>query len=239
MIIVFVILYTIVLTFITAMFYFYGNINFGDFTSKNTIFFWVLYLTSIICFFLFAFYSPWNRALQKVTNDRKKQYDSLKENTEAVYQDQIKVFWVDALNKQNRYYLFTLMIITLLPFFYFLFYINTHTVPQIETFLNETFSFILLTISLFYTSLVLFIYTLCHEKIFMFLPFLLFLFLGIILYVQKQFPFLTTVGFICLCIIESVMILTKVAFQWCLIPLVPFYLTLFIMYTQKNSQLNR
>ena len=239
MIIVFVILYVILWTFITGMFYFYGNTNFGDFTSGNTILFWVLYLISIICFFLFAFYSPWNRALQKLAADRKKQYDSLKENTEPVYQDQIKVFWVDALNKQNRYYLFTLMVITLLPLFYFLLYINTHTVPQIETFLNGTFSFILLIISIFYTCLVLFIYTLCHEKVFMVLPFLLFFFLCVVLYVQKQFPFLTTVGFICLCFIESVLILTKTAFYLCLIPLIPFYLTLFIMYTQQNSQLNR
>ena len=237
--IVFVILYTMIWSFILALIHFYGKVNLDDPTNIKTILFWTLHLTSLTCFFLFAFYSPWNRALQKVSDDTKKKYDSIKEGTEAVYQNQIKVFWVDALNQQNRYYLFSMMSITLLPFFYFLFFITNHTVPQIESLLNESFSFILLAISVFYTAIVLLVYTICHEKVFMILPILLFLFLGGIFYFQKIFPFITTVGFICLCFIESILVLKNIAIYWCLIPLVPFYFTLFILYTQQKSQLNR
>jgi hypothetical protein len=231
--IVFVILYTIVWVFITAMFYFLGKVRLDDPFSKKTMLFMILHLTAMVAFFLCVFYSPWRRGLMKAGDDAKKKYESLKEDTEEVYQNQIKVFWINALNEQNRYYLFSLMAITLLPFFYFFFYITNHTVPEIDTFLNDSFSFILLTISVFYTSLLLFIYTLCHEKVFMILPFLLFLFLGGILYFQKPFPFFTTVGFICLCLVESILVLKNVAFYWCLIPLVPFYFALYVLYTQQ------
>lgn len=237
--IVFIILYTIIWSILAALFYFLGKVRLNDTFSRKTTIFMIFHLTAMVCFFLCVFYSPWRRELTKAGDDTKEKYDFLKKDTEVVYQRQIKVFWINALNEQNRYYLYSLMAITLLPFFYFFFYITNHTVPQIETFLNESFSFILLTISIFYTATVLFIYTLCHSKVSMILPFLLFLFLGFILYYQKPFPFLTTVGFICLCLIESVLVLTNVAFYWCLIPLVPFYLTLFIMYTQQKSQLNR
>ena len=188
----------------------------------------------MLFFFLCVFYSPWNRTLTKSGDDAKKKHDAIKEKTEPVYQDQIKAFWLDALNKQNRYYFISFMCLSLLPFFYFLYYISTNEVPQIETFLNETFSFLLLVISIFYTALVLLLYTVCHKKVYMVLPFLLFGFFGGMLYFQRPIPFLTTVGAIALCIIESVLVFKKVAFAWCLIPLVPFYLTLFILYTQQQ-----
>ena len=108
-----------------------------------------------------------------------------------------------------------------------------HEVPEIETFLNETFSFVLLVISVFYTGLVLLVYTICHEKVYMVLPFLLFGFFGGMLYFQRPIPFFTTIGALALCIIESVMVFRKIGVGWCLIPLAPFYLTLFILYTQQ------
>jgi len=232
--IVFVILFTIVWSIIAGLFYFLGKVSLNDPFSKKTIAFMVLHLTVMLFFFLCVFYSPWNRSLTKSGDDAKKKHDAIKEKTEPVYQDQIKAFWLDALNKQNRYYFISFMCLSLLPFFYFLYYISTNEVPQIETFLNETFSFLLLVISIFYTALVLLLYTVCHEKVYMVLPFLLFGFFGGMLYFQRPIPFLTTVGAIALCIIESVLVFKKVAFAWCLIPLVPFYLTLFILYTQQQ-----
>ncbi len=232
--IVFVILFTIVWSIIAGLFYFLGKVSLNDPFSKKTIAFMVLHLTVMLFFFLCVFYSPWNRTLTKSGDDAKKKHDAIKEKTEPVYQDQIKAFWLDALNKQNRYYFISFMCLSLLPFFYFLYYISTNEVPQIETFLNETFSFLLLVISIFYTALVLLLYTVCHKKVYMVLPFLLFGFFGGMLYFQRPIPFLTTVGAIALCIIESVLVFKKVAFAWCLIPLVPFYLTLFILYTQQQ-----
>jgi hypothetical protein len=232
--IVFVILFTIVWSIIAGLFYFLGKVSLNDPFSKKTIAFMVLHLTVMLFFFLCVFYSPWNRSLTKSGDDAKKKHDAIKEKTEPVYQDQIKAFWLDALNKQNRYYFISFMCLSLLPFFYFLYYISTNEVPQIETFLNETFSFLLLVISIFYTALVLLLYTVCHKKVYMVLPFLLFGFFGGMLYFQRPIPFLTTVGAIALCIIESVLVFKKVAFAWCLIPLVPFYLTLFILYTQQQ-----
>jgi hypothetical protein len=229
---VFVILYAIVWTILAALFYFLGNVRLNDPFSRKTIAFMVLHLSAMTCFFLVVFYSPWNRALNKASDDTKKKYDSLKADTEEIYQYQIKAFWIEALNKQNRYYFISFMCLSLLPFFYFLYYIINHDVPQIDIFLNKTFSFLLLLISVFYTAIVLLVYTVCHEKIYMILPFLLFGFFGGMLYFQRPVPFFTTLGFLALCLVESILVLNKVAFAWCLIPLVPFYLTLFILYTQ-------
>lgn len=231
--IVFVILYTTIWTILSLLFYFFGKVSLNDPFSTKTLLFWLVQYTVLTIFCLCIFYSPWRRGLLKSGDDAKKKYESMKENTEAVYQDQIKAFWLDALNKENRYFFISFMSLSLLPFFYFLIYITTHEVPQIETFLNETFSFLLLLISVFYTSLVLLVYTICHEKIYMILPFLLFGFFGGMLYFQRPIPFLTTVGFLALCLVEAILILKRVAFVWCLIPLVPFYLTLFILYTQQ------
>ena len=230
---VFIILYMVVWTILAGLFYLWGKVSLNDPFSKKTILFMTLHVTAMIFFFLCVFYSPWNRALNKAGDDAKKKYESAKENTEAVYEDQIKAFWLDALNKQNRYYFLSFMSLSLLPFFYFLYYITTHEVPEIDTFLNETLSFLLLVISVFYTALILLVYTIGHEKIYMILPFLLFGFFGGMLYFQRTVPFFTTMGFLALCIIESVLVFKKVAFFWCLIPLVPFYLALFILYTQQ------
>lgn len=232
--IVFVILYTTVWSILSLLFYYFGKVSLNDTFSKKTLFFWLIQYVVLTIFFLFVFYGPWNRALTKAGDDAKKKHDSIKADTEAVYQDQIKAFWIDALNKQNRYYFLSFMSMSLLPFFYFLFYITTHEVPQIETFLNETFSFLLVLISVFYTAIVLLVYTICHEKIYMVLPFLLFGFFGGMLYFQRPIPFVTTVGALALCLVESILVFKKIGVFWCLIPLVPFYLTLFILYTQQH-----
>jgi hypothetical protein len=232
--IVFVILYVTVWSVLSLLFYFFGKVSITDLFSRKTLFFWLINYTLLTIFCLFAFYGPWNRALMKAGDDAKKKYDSIKANTEAVYQDQIKAFWIDALNKQNRYYFLSFMTMSLLPLFYFIYYISTHEVPQIETFLNEMFSFLLLLISVFYTAIVLLVYTICHEKIYMILPFLLFGFFGGMIYFQRPIPFVTTLSFLVLCIVESILVLKRVAFVWCLILLVPFYLSLFILYTQQQ-----
>lgn len=224
--IVFIILYIIVWFILSALFYFFGNVSLNDPFSKKTILFMISHMTMMVVFFLCVFYSPLNRALIKAEEDAKKKSES---KDAEVY----KEFWKDAINKQNRYYFISFMILTLLPFFWFLFYISTNDIPIINAFLNESFSFLLLLISVFYTAMVLLLYTACHEKIYMILPFLLFGFFGGMLYVKRPIPFLTTLGFLALCIAESVMVFKKVAFVWCLIPLFPFYLALFIMYTQQ------
>ena len=231
---VFIILYMVVWTILAFLFYYFGKVSLNDPFSRKTIVFMTFHMTAMTCFFLSVFYSPWNRALNKAGDDAKKKYDAIKADTEAVYQDQFKAFWVDALNKQNRYYFLSFMTLSLLPFFYFLYYITTHEVPQIETFLNETLSFLLLVISVFYTAIILLVYTICHDKLYMILPFLLFGFFAGILYFQRPIPFFTTMGFLSLCLVESILVFKKVAFVWCLIPLVPFYLSLFILYTQQQ-----
>ena len=231
---VFIILYMVVWTILAFLFYYFGKVSLNDPFSRKTIVFMTLHVTAMTCFFLCVFYSPWNRALDKEGDVAKKKYDAIKADTEAVYQDQIKAFWVDALNKQNRYYFLSFLCLSILPFFYFLYYINTHEVPQIEMFLNQTLSFLLLVISIFYTAIILLVYTICHGKIYMILPFLLFGFFVSMLYFQRPFPFYTTMGFLALCLVESILVFKKIAFVWCLIPLVPFYLTLFILYTQQQ-----
>ena len=233
--IVFVILYTTIWLILSLLFYFYGNISLNDPFNIKTLLFSLGQCTVLTIFLLCVFFSPWRRGLLKTGDDAKKKYDSIKADTEEMYQDQIKAFWIDALNKQNRYYFISFMLISILPFFIFLVYITTHEVPQIETFLNQTFSFLLLLISVFYTALVLLVYTICHEKVYMVLPFLLFGFFGGMLYFKRPIPFFTTVGFLALCLVEAILVLKRVAFAWCLIPLVPFYLTLFILYTQQQN----
>lgn len=232
--IVFIVLYLIVWIMITALFYKIGSMNVYGMTGTNIFLFVVLQLSALICFLLCVFYSPWNHALQQDVNDTKKKYDKIKEDTESTYQNQIKAFWIDALNQQNRYYLFSFMGLTLLPFFFFFFYMISHSVTEINAFINDSLSFLILTMSVFYTAIVLLVFTITSKKwSSIIIPSSLLLFLAGIFYFQMPLPFYTTLGFLGLCLILSILLLANVAFYWCLIPLVPFYLTLFIMYTQK------
>jgi len=187
----------------------------------------ILQLSALICFLLCVFYSPWNHALQKDVNDTKKKYDKIKENTESTYQNQIKAFWIDALNQQNRYYLFAFMTLTLLPFFYFFFYIISHSVQEIDIFINDSLIFLLLMISLFYNAMILFLYTISNKQwLFITIPIFIFFFVGILYYYQKKFPPWISFGYIVLAIIESIFVFSKLAYYWCLIPLLPFLFTL-------------
>lgn len=218
---------------ITSLFYKIGSMNVYGMTGTNIFLFVVLQLSALICFLLCVFYSPWNHALQQDVNDTKKKYDKIKEDTESTYQNQIKAFWIDALNQQNRYYLFSFMGLTLLPFFFFFFYMISHSVTEINAFINDSLSFLILTMSVFYTAIVLLVFTITSKKwSSIIIPSSLLLFLAGIFYFKMPLPFYTTLGFLGLCLIVSILLLAKVAFYWCLIPLVPFYLTLFIHYTQ-------
>lgn len=233
--IIFFILYLVVWIILTMLFYKIGWTNPFGMTGTNIFLFVVLQLSALICFLLCVFYSPWNNALQQDVNDSKKKYDKIKEDTESTYQNQIKAFWIDALNQQNRYYLFSFMGLTLLPFFFFFFYMISHTVTEINAFINESLSFLVLTMSVFYTAIVLLVFTVTSKKwSSIMIPVSLFLFLAGIFYFQMPLPFYSTIGFMSLCLIVSILLLANVAFYWCLIPLVPFYLTLFIMYTQSR-----
>ena len=233
--IVFIVLYLLVWIMISALFYKIGTMNMYGMTGTNIFLFVVLQISALICFLLCIFYSPWNHALQQDVNDAKKKYDKIKEDTESTYQNQIKAFWIDALNQQNRYYLFSFMGLTLLPFFFFFFYMISHTVPQIETFINESLSFLILTMSVFYTAIVLLVYTITSKKwSSILLPASLFLFLAGLFYFQMPLPLYITLGFMGLCILESILVFANIAFYWRVIPLVPFYITLFIMYTQQQ-----
>ena len=231
--IVFIVLYLVVWIMITSLFYKLGTMNVLSMTGTNFFLFIVLQVSALIFFLLCVFYSPWNHALQQDVNDTKKKYDKIKKDTESTYQNQIKAFWIDALNQQNRYYLFSFMGLTLLPFFFFFFYMISHTVPQINTFINESLSFLLLTMSVFYTAIVLLVYTITSKKwTSIMIPASLFLFLAGLFYFQMPLPLYITLGFMGLCLIVSILLLANVAFYRCFIPLVPFYITLFIMYTQ-------
>ena len=233
--IIFFILYLVVWIILTMLFYRIGSANVFGMTGTNIFLFVILQVSALICFLLCVFYSPWNHALQQSVNDTKKKYDKIKEDTESTYQNQIKAFWIDALNEQNRYYLFSFMGLTLLPFFFFFFYMISHTVTEINTFINESLSFLLLTMSVFYTAIVLLVFTITSKKwSSIFIPVSLFLFLAGIFYFKMPLPFYSTIGFMSLCFVVSILLLANVAFYWCLIPLVPFYLTLFIMYTQQH-----
>jgi len=232
--IVFIILYIIVWIVVTGLFYKIRKVNLQQF-DKNTILFWILYFSAMICFFLCVFYSPWNHGLKKVIDDAKKKYDSLKADTESNYQNQIKAFWVDALNEQNRYYFFSLMTLTLLPFFYFFFFMISNTVEEINTFIHNSLTFILLTISIFYTAIILLLYTITSKKwTSMMIPITFIVFLISILYFQISIPFFHALGFMSLCFIECMLLLSNVAFFWTLIPLAPFYFALFMYYINRN-----
>jgi hypothetical protein len=184
-------------------------------TGTNFFLFIVLQVSALIFFLLCVFYSPWNHALQQDVNDTKKKYDKIKKDTESTYQNQIKAFWIDALNQQNRYYLFSFMGLTLLPFFFFFFYMISHTVPQINTFINESLSFLLLTMSVFYTAIVLLVYTITSKKwTSIMIPASLFLFLAGLFYFQMPLPLYITLGFMGLCLIVSILLLANVAFYW-------------------------
>lgn len=191
----------------------------------------------------------------KPWEDKLKNYDTVIQDTEALpkeptvevwnnsikkykrddaYDKQTRNIWKDALDKQNRYYLLGFMFLSLLPFFWFLIYIQYHTVPEINVFINGSFSFLMLTISVFYTAILLLLYTVTKKTLATMIPILMFFFLGGLLYFQKFLPFLTSLGILAICIIESFLIFYHVAFVWCLIPLVPLFLILFTLYTQQQ-----
>ena len=217
--IIFVVLYIIVWIVITSLFYTIGSML--PSVGINIFIFMVLQIASLLFFLLCIFYSPWNQALQKEIDESKKKYDSIKEDTESTYQNQIKAFWVDALNQQNRYYLFSLIGISFLPFFYFLLYYLSHTSQEIEAYVQSCPLF-LLSFTLFYTATITLIYTGANKRWWSILiPALLFFFLGSIFDRQPSLPFM--LGYMVICILELFLVLSNVAFYWCLIPLLPFF----------------
>lgn len=217
--IIFVLLYIIVWIVLTSLFYKIGSIL--PTTGMNTFLFMVLQIASLLFFLLCIFYSPWNQGLQKEIDESKKKYDSIKEDTESTYQNQIKAFWVDALNQQNRYYLFSLIGISFLPFFYFLLYCLKHTSQEIDIYVQGCPLF-LLSFTLFYTATITLIYTGANKRWWsVLIPSLLFFFLGSLFYRQPSLPFM--LGYMAICIIELFLVLSNVAFYWCLIPLFPFF----------------
>ena len=153
---------------------------------------------------------------------------------EKIYEEQLKNVWVEALSKQNRYYLLGFTLLSLLPFFYFLIYILTHTVPEIDIFIQRPFSFLMVILTLFYTAVILMLYTVTKKTYATIIPILLFFFLAGILYFQKYLHVFTTLGIFAICIVESFLVFYNVAFAWCLIPLLPLFFLLFILYTQQQ-----
>jgi len=153
---------------------------------------------------------------------------------EKIYEEQLKNVWVEALSKQNRYYLLGFTLLSLLPFFYFLIYILTHTVPEIDIFIQRPFSFLMVILTVFYTAVILMLYTVTKKTYATIIPILLFFFLAGILYFQKYLHVFTTLGIFAICIVESFLVFYNVAFAWCLIPLLPLFFLLFILYTQQQ-----
>jgi hypothetical protein len=230
--IIFLILYVIVWFIITYL------LMILPYQAKGLEYITIIFdVSALILFLMIIFYSPWHKALQKDVDDTKKKYDKLKTDTESTYQDQIKAFWIDALNEQNRYYLFSFVVLTFLPFIYFLIYILFHTIEEIDLFLT-TFPFIYFIVYLFYTSVLLLLYTIASKLwVHITIPSILLLFLGSVLHFKKQYSLVVSLGAMILCFILSFLIFSNVPFYICSIITFPFLLNTIILYTEQYSQM--
>jgi hypothetical protein len=158
-------------------------------------------LSIFVSFLLCIFYSPWNYYLHKKINASKQKYDSIKKDTEQIYQEQIKVIWLNDLNQQIQYYLYGYMLLSFLPFFYVL---NILSKPldldKLRVFIVQ--------FSLFYIGLQLFVYCVTVKQWWsVIIPIILCLFILAIGSLNVVFNLFQTIAIVTLLIIISIVTL--------------------------------
>ena len=172
-------------------------------TSLCSMFLIILLNVGIcICFLLCIFYSPWNHSLHKKINKSKQKYESIKKDTEQIYQQQIKTFWLNDLNQQTQYYLYAYMLLSFLPFFYGLiaFLANKYVPMDIDN-----LHLFIVQFSLFYTGLQLLIYSIAVNKWWsIIIPVILFLFMIAIVWNNLTFGLYQTIAIVTLLVITSI-----------------------------------
>ena len=202
-------------------------------TSWCSIFLLILLNIGIfICFLLCIFYSPWNQSLSNNIKKSKERHDKIKPDTEPIFQQQIKAFWLNDLNQQTQYYLYAYMLLSFLPFFYGLitFLVGIY---YIKTNLNDLHIFIV-QFSLFYTGLQLLIYSIAVNKWWsIIIPAILFLCMFAIRYYTLPFDIVSTIAIVVLSVITSIVTL-KFAYYWALIPIAPIVLLLRLRTNQQS-----
>ena len=167
-------------------------------------------LSIFVSFLLCIFYNPWNYSLHKKINASKQKYDSVKKDTEQIYQNQIKLIWLNDLNQQIQYYLYGYMLLSFLPFFYVLTLLNPSwyswdfsnplDLDKIRVFIVQ--------FSLFYIGLQLFVYSVTVQQWwFMIISIILCLFIFAIGSLNLAFNLFQTIAFVTLLIIISIVTL--------------------------------
>ena len=152
-----------------------------------------------ICFLLLIFYSPWNQSLNNKIKKSKERYDKIKPDTEPIFQQQIKAFWLNDLNEQTQYYLYAYMLLSFLPFFYGLI---AFLAIQMDI---ENLHLFIVQFSLFYTGLQLFIYNITVNKWWsIIIPVILFLFMIAIVWNNLTFGLYQTIAIVTLLVITSI-----------------------------------
>ena len=176
-----------------------------------------------ICFLLLIFYSPWNQSLNNKIKKSKERHDKIKPDTEPIFQQQIKAFWLNDLNQQTQYYLYAYMLLSFLPFFYGLivFLSNKYITMQgwnnnasSEEWLKEQITKVInidnlhrfiVQFSLFYTGLQLLIYSIAVNKWWsIIIPVILFLFMIAIVLYDLTFGLYQTIAIVTLLVITSI-----------------------------------
>ncbi len=209
---VFAIVYVVVWAFVSILMFRFRPINISIYMGVLLI---LLNLGIFICFLLFIFYNPWNHSLQKKINKSKQKYKKLQQKTEKTYQQHIKVFWLNDLNQQTQYYLYAYMILSFLPFFYFLVSILVQKFIPVDT---DKLHVFIVQFSLFYTGLQLLIYTIAIKKwLFIIIPAILFLFILAIGYLNLLINLSKTVLIVTLLVLISIATL-KVSSYWVIVP---------------------
>jgi hypothetical protein len=181
------------------------------FYSKHM--FYLLNLGILISFLLCINYSPWNQSLNKKIDKSKQKFESNKD-TEQLYQQQIKAFWLRDLNEQTQYYLYAYMLLSFLPFFYLLISFLFQTFIPVD--INKLHVFIV-QFSLFYTGLQLLLYSVAVRQWWTILiPVILFLFIFGIGYYDISFDLVKTIAIVALLVTISCLTLMS-SFMWTLI----------------------
>jgi hypothetical protein len=196
---VFVGLYALIWLFVSMFMY-----RFGPSSSCSLYLFVLVNIGICICFLLCIFYSPWNHSLHKKLSKSKQKYESIKKDTEPIYQQQIKAFWLNDLNQQTQYYLYAYMLLSFLPFFSYLIMVLSNRTAQTHFTKYNLYLFIV-QFSLFYTGLQLLIYSIAVNKWWsIIIPIILFLCMIIIRYSTFIFSLYKTIAIVTLLVITSI-----------------------------------
>lgn len=94
----------------------------------SSIFLPILVIGGILFFLLCVFYSSYKQAYDEEIKDAKDQYSKYKNKTETFYADQLKATWLNAMNGKNKYFIYSFMIYTFIPFFMYVGYLLTQPI---------------------------------------------------------------------------------------------------------------